>query len=106
MSQPMGVLLGAIAGGTIFLGLPVARMRGLPTAVQGVLNAFATGILVFLLGDILSHAGGPLEPALSQWTTNQGTRAHPGPGPFLLLPAIFALVIGAGCIGPTLSNRS
>ena len=43
MSQPMAVLLGAIAGATIFLGLPVARIRGLPTAVQGVLNAFATG---------------------------------------------------------------
>src|SRR5260221_5280993 len=39
-------------------------MRGLPTAVQGVLNAFATGILVFLLWDILSHAGTPVEAAL------------------------------------------
>src|SRR5256885_295956 len=84
------------SGATIFLGLPVARMRGLPTAVQGVLNAFATGILVFLLWDILSHAGGPLETALSQWTTNQGTRAQPGPGPFVLMAAIFAVGIGAG----------
>ena len=64
MSQTAAIALGAVAGGTIFLGLPVARMRGLPTAVQGVLNAFATGILVFLLWDILSHAGTPVEAAL------------------------------------------
>ena len=61
MSQPMAVLLGAIAGGTIFLGLPVARLRGLPTSVQGFLNAFATGILVFLLiyHDLPLRVSGP-----------------------------------------------
>src|SRR5947199_39485 len=65
MSQAAAIALGAVAGGTIFLGLPVARMHGLPRAVQGFLNAFATGILVFLLWDILSHAGGPVEEALA-----------------------------------------
>ena len=54
---------GALAGATVFIGLPVARLRGLPRALQGFLNAFATGILVFLLWDILSHAGGPVEAA-------------------------------------------
>src|ERR1044072_6257573 len=85
MSQWTAVLLGAIAGGTIFLGLPVARMHGLPKPVQGFLNAFATGILVFLLWDILSHAGGPVEAALK-----------PGHGSFALLVAIFAASFGAG----------
>jgi len=66
MSQIAAIALGAIAGGTIFLGLPVARMRGLPTSVQGFLNAFATGILVFLLWDILAHAGAPVEAALGK----------------------------------------
>ena len=70
MSQGAAVLLGAIAGGTVFLGLPVARMRGLPKGVQGFLNAFATGILVFLLWDILSHAGGPVEAALGRGSHN------------------------------------
>ena len=65
MSQATAVLLGAIAGATIFLGLPVARLRGLPKGVQGFLNAFATGILVFLLWDILSHAGEPVKAALA-----------------------------------------
>ena len=66
MSQTGAVALGALAGATVFLGLPVARMRGLPKGMQGFLNAFATGILVFLLWDILTHAGGPVEVALEQ----------------------------------------
>ena len=66
MSQAAAVGLGALAGATVFLGLPVARMRGLPKSVQGFLNAFATGILVFLLWDILSHAGDPVQAALQQ----------------------------------------
>ena len=49
MNQAAAIGLGAIAGATVFLGLPVARMKGLPKTVQGFLNAFATGILVFLL---------------------------------------------------------
>ena len=56
--------LGALAGATIFLGLPIARMHTLPKPVQGFLNAFATGILVFLLWDILTHAASPVEGAL------------------------------------------
>ena len=95
MSQASVVLLGAVAGGTIFLGLPVARMHGLPKAVQGFLNAFATGILVFLLWDILSHAGGPVEAALAS-----------GNGSFAALAAIFAVSFGAGLMGLVYFNRT
>src|SRR5690348_6515401 len=95
MSQWGAVALGAIAGGTIFLGLPVARMRGLPTPVQGLLNAFATGILVFLLWDILSHAGGPVEGALKS-----------SPETFTAMLAIFAVGIGAGLLGLVYFNRA
>ena len=90
MSQAAAVALGAIAGGTVFLGLPVARMHGLPKSVQGFLNAFATGILVFLLWDILTHAAGPVEAAISQ-----GQR-----GPFAAMAVIFAVGIGAGLDQP------
>lgn len=96
MSQMTAVALGALAGGTIFLGLPVARMHGLPKPVQGFLNAFATGILVFLLWDILSHAAGPVEAALEQ--SHHGT--------FLGLAVIFAVGIGAGLMGLVYFNRS
>jgi ZIP family zinc transporter len=99
MSQATAVLLGAFAGATIFLGLPVARMRGLPKSVQGFLNAFATGILVFLLWDILSHAGEPVEKALA-------TARASDSGPFLMLAAIFAVGIAAGLLGLVYFNRA
>lgn len=97
MSQWEAVGLGAIAGATVFLGLPVARMHGLPKAVQGFLNAFATGILVFLLWDILTHAGGPIEAALEQ-------RSHTGQ--FFAFAAIFAVGIALGLLGLVYFNRS
>src|SRR3979411_3130151 len=99
MSQATAVLLGAIAGATIFLGLPVARLRGLPKAVQGFLNAFATGILVFLLWDILSHAGDPVKSALA--AAHAGDRV-----PFAMLAAIFAVGIGAGLLVLVYFNRA
>ncbi len=95
MSQAAAIALGALAGGTIFLGLPIARMRGLPRGVQGFLNAFATGILVFLLWDILSHAGGPVEASL-----------EPGNGSFPALAAIFAVSFGAGLMSLVYFNRT
>jgi ZIP family zinc transporter len=95
MSQSTAVLLGALAGGTVFLGLPVARMRGLPKPVQGFLNAFATGILVFLLWDILTHAAGPVEAAIEQGQ-------H---GPFAAMAVIFAGGISVGLLGLVYFNR-
>ena len=96
MSQAAAVGLGAIAGATVFLGLPVARMHGLPRVVQGFLNAFATGILVFLLWDILTHAAGPVEVAITQ-----GHR-----GPFAAMAVIFAVGIAVGLLGLVYFNRT
>jgi len=99
MSQGTAVALGAFAGVTIFLGLPVARMHGLPKFVQGFLNAFATGILIFILWDILSHASGPVEKALQAARSGSST-------PFVMLAAIFAIGIGAGLLGLVYFNRA
>src|SRR5438034_11777902 len=96
MSQWTAVALGAVAGATIFLGLPVARIRGLPKPVQGFLNAFATGILVFLLWDILTHAAGPVEVAVGQGQA----------GPFAAMAAIFAAGIAVGLLGLVYFNRA
>jgi ZIP family zinc transporter len=91
MSQATAALLGAIAGFTVFIGLPVARLRGLKPPVQGFLNAIATGVLVFLLWDILAHAGQPVEGAVT--TLRKGD-----PQPFLLLAAIFGAALGVGLL--------
>jgi ZIP family zinc transporter len=99
MSQGTAVALGAFAGATIFLGLPVARVKGLPKSVQGLLNAFATGILIFLLWDILSHAGAPVEKALI--AARGGAQ-----GPFALMALIFAGGIAVGLLGLVYFNRA
>jgi len=65
MSTSQILLLGAIAGATIFLGLPIGRLRGLSAATRAALSALATGILVFLLWDVLTGAVEPIESALT-----------------------------------------
>jgi zinc transporter, ZIP family len=64
MSTAQILLLGAIAGCTIFIGLPVARMKNVSPNLRSMLAAVATGILVFLLWDVLSAAVEPVEGAL------------------------------------------
>ena len=61
MSHGAAAALGAIAGATIFIGLPIGRVRGISRTLQGFLNAVATGVLLFLLWDILTHAVAPVE---------------------------------------------
>ena len=58
-------MLGAIAGFTIFLGLPAGRLRSLPIEASALLAATATGILLFLLWDVLSAGIEPVEAALT-----------------------------------------
>ncbi len=64
MSGASITLLGAIAGATIVLGLPVARIKNPSIGLRAFLNATATGVLLFLLWDVLSHAVDPVEAAL------------------------------------------
>src|SRR5919198_1137351 len=64
MSTAQTLLLGAIAGLTIFLSLPMGRMQGLSPQVKAFFTATATGILLFLFWDVLSEAIDPVESAL------------------------------------------
>jgi len=64
MSTPQILLLGAIAGATIFLGLPVGRMRGLGPNARSGLSSLATGILVFLFWDVMTNAVDPIDASL------------------------------------------
>src|SRR5207342_586445 len=65
MSSGQIVLLGAVAGLTIFIGLPVGRMQWVSPATKSFLSAMATGILIFLLWDVLTAAVEPVEAALT-----------------------------------------
>jgi len=64
MSPAQITLLGAIAGFTIYLGLPLGRLQAPLPRIKALLNATATGILVFLLWDVLAHAWGPVDASL------------------------------------------
>jgi ZIP family zinc transporter len=64
MSTAQTLALGAIAGFTIFLGLPIGRMQSVSAATKAFLAATATGILIFLFWDVMSQAVGPVEEAL------------------------------------------
>ena len=56
------LLLGAIAGLTIFLGLPLALFQNVSPRKKGFLNALSMGILIFLISDVFANA----------WTTTKG----------------------------------
>jgi ZIP family zinc transporter len=56
INYPELLLLGAVAGLTIFLGLPLAAIGSMSRKSKGFLNALATGILIFLTVDVFSHA--------------------------------------------------
>jgi ZIP family zinc transporter len=56
IDYPQLLLLGAIAGSTIFLGLPLAVLQSVSSRKKGFLNAVAIGILIFLIIDVFSHA--------------------------------------------------
>jgi ZIP family zinc transporter len=64
MSSTQILVLGAVAGSTIFLGLPVGRMQSVSLRTKALLSAGATGILLFLLWDVLAAAVEPVEGAL------------------------------------------
>jgi ZIP family zinc transporter len=66
MSTAEILALGAIAGFTIFLGLPIGRMQNVTAATKAFLAATATGVLIFLFWDVMSQAVGPVETALEE----------------------------------------
>jgi zinc transporter, ZIP family len=65
MSTGHILLLGLIAGSTIFIGLPMGRLHDVGQSFKVFLSAMATGILLFLLWDVLSESITPVEDALN-----------------------------------------
>jgi len=85
MSTTQILVLGALAGFTIFLGLPIGRIRSASPALKAGLSAMATGILLFLLWDVLVHGIQPVEEALRKATDDGGSW-----GDFVQLAVTFA----------------
>jgi zinc transporter, ZIP family len=88
------VLLGAIAGFTIYLGLPVGRIQRVPDKLRAFLPMTSAGILIFLLFDVMGNIQAPIEKALDD--SIAGTAAA---GEFVWLLAIFVVGLAAGLLG-------
>src|SRR3954471_19800218 len=93
MPVEQAVLLSAIAGATIFLGLPVGRLRNLSTRTQALLTTGAAGVILFLIWDILAQAVEPVEGSLEAATTGEGPT-----GDFIVNVAAFGLSIAVGLL--------
>src|SRR2546421_163962 len=87
--------MGAIAGCTIFVGLPIGRLRAPMPRTRALLNSLAIGILVFLLWDVLAHSWAPVNSAI------EGRRY----GPALREGLGLAVGTGRGAVGPVCVAR-
>jgi ZIP family zinc transporter len=70
------VVLGALAGFTIFLSLPFARLTSLGSRSRVGLAMFAVGVLAFLFVDVLEHAFGIVEHAVAGYKDGTASLGH------------------------------
>jgi len=93
VSVPQTVLLGAIAGLTIFIGLPMGRLRAGSQALRTFLNGASAGILAFLLLEVFQHAFGMVEDALNSARADRGSVGH-----LVAVAAVFVGGLGVGLL--------
>ncbi len=88
------VLLGAIAGFTIFLGLPIARARRLSPQAIALLNALAIGILLYLVVEIAQNAILPISRGMTAW--HAGAAAFPLAQVLVFVAGLLIGLVGLG----------
>jgi zinc transporter, ZIP family len=94
------IVLGAIAGFTIFLGLPLGRIRNTDPRLRAGLSALAAGVLIFLLWDVLVHGVEPVEHALEGAVEGEASWAR-----FAGLAALLAAGVVAGLMSLVYYDR-
>lgn len=92
MSFTETVLLGGLAGFTIYLGLPLARLRLLGDRSRVALAMFAVGVLAFLFVDVMSHGMDFLEGAVKDFSDGKQGFGQ---------PALYGVLMAAGFAGGT-----
>jgi ZIP family zinc transporter len=68
--------LGALAGFTIYLGLPFGRLQLLGNRARVALAMFAVGVLAFIFVDVMEHAFGIVEEAVEGFKNDGGSLGH------------------------------
>ena len=91
MSFERTVLLGAIAGFTIYLGLPVGRLRLLSARSRVSLAMFAVGVLAFIFVDVIEHAHEIINGALDGYKSGSQSFGH--------LTGLVVLLVGGFGLG-------
>ena len=94
------ILLGAFAGLTIFLGLPLAFLKKISPSLRIFLCMFATGVLLFLLYDVIQKASEPINAAIEQVRTQ-----HIGSGTLYLDILLLVFGVGIGSVGLVYFNK-
>jgi zinc transporter, ZIP family len=100
MSFGETVLLGGLAGFTIYLGLPVGRLRFVSPRAQVALAMFSVGVLAFLFGEVLVHGVEIIEHRFEELGEGEGSLVEA-----LLLSLIFGAGFAAGSAGLALAER-
>jgi ZIP family zinc transporter len=92
--------LAAIAGFSIFIGLPVGRVRWAGDRVRVCLAMFSVGILAFIFMDVTKHGEAILETAVNHLKHDGGSFGH-----VLGLFALLAVGFLAGTAGISAAER-
>jgi ZIP family zinc transporter len=90
MSFIQTVFLGAIAGFTIYLGLPLGRIKKISAGTRTFLSMTSAGILLFILFDVLSNLSEPIKSSITE------NKNFPE---FFILLGVFVVGFGLGLLG-------
>ncbi len=100
LSFAQTIALGALAGLTIFLGLPVGRLQLLGSRPRVALAMFSVGVLAFIFVDVLSSGLSIVEDAL------QGVKdGHESAAYLVWLVVLLAAGFAAGSAGLAMLER-
>jgi ZIP family zinc transporter len=93
-------LLGAVAGFTIYLGLPVGRLGRVDDRARVALAMFSVGILAFIFIDVTGHGQQIVETALNSYKQDDTSLAH-----VIGLFALLAVGFTAGTAGISVTEQ-
>lgn len=100
MSFAQTAALGALAGFTIYLGLPLGRLTLLGDRARVGLAMFAVGVLAFIFVDVMEHAFGIVEAAVAGFKDESDSFGHAAG-----LAALLGGGFGLGLAGLAMTER-
>jgi zinc transporter, ZIP family len=100
LSFEQTVALGALAGFTIFLGLPVGRLQLLSSRSRVALAMFSVGVLAFIFVDVMSNGLSIVDDALQAVKHTHGSPAY-----VIWLVVLLAVGFAAGSAGLAMLER-